>query len=140
MQTCEILRDTWTEFFQDFTSDHDGNLVNLVIKGRQPEQKQVDTEARVLPLRQISADLKDHENSVMIAVGAYEGELLRHEVQKVSQVRLIQTDDGSDSRLQIESTNGQAATIEFSTAATKAKPTQANFFIHSKIKSVGREP
>ena len=119
MQTREILRDTGAEFFQDFTSDHDGNLVNLVIKGRQPERKQVDTEARVLPLRQISADLKDQENSVMIAVGSYDGELLRHEIQKVSHVRLIQTEDGADSALQIESANGQTATIEFSTVVTK---------------------
>ncbi|MEP6986202.1 MAG: DUF5335 family protein [Chloroflexota bacterium] len=116
MQTSEILRGSWTEFFQDFTSDHDGNLVNLVIKGWQPNQNQVDTEARVLPLREISADLKDHENSVMIAIGSYDGELLRHEVQKVSHVRLIQTDNGSDSALQIESATGQTATIEFSPA------------------------
>jgi hypothetical protein len=47
------------------------------------------------------------------------GELLRHKVQKVSHVRLIQTDDGSDSALQIESTNGQTATIELSTSVTK---------------------
>jgi hypothetical protein len=119
MQTHEIPRPTWVEFFQEFTGAHDGNLVNLAIKGRHPNQKQVDTEVRVLPLREISADLKDQENSVMISIGSYDGELLRHEVQKVSHVRLIQTDDGSDSALQIESTNGQTATIELSTSVTK---------------------
>ena len=112
MQTREIFRKTWTEFFQDFTSDHAGNLVNLAIKGWQPDQKQVKTEARSLPLRDISADLKDHENSVMIAVGDDANALLRHEIQLVSHVRLIQNDDGTDSALQIESSNGQTATLE----------------------------
>ncbi len=114
MQTHEILRATWVEFLQDFASDHDGNLVNLAIKGWQSNEKQVDTEAQMLPLRAISADLKDKENSVVISVGSYDGELLRHEIQMVSHVRLVQTDDGRDSGLQIESANGQTATIEFS--------------------------
>ena len=119
MQTSEIRRDSWTEFFQDFSSDHDGNLVNLVIKGWKHEQKQAETEAQMLPFREISADLKDQENSVMISIGSYDGELLRHEVQKVSHVRLIQTDGGTDSVLQIESADGQMATIQLSTAVNK---------------------
>jgi len=112
MQTREIFRKTWAEFFQDFTSDHAGNLVNLEIKGWQPGQQQVDTEARSLPLRDISADLKDNENSVMIAVGEDANVLLRHEIEKVSHVRLIQSDSGIDTGLQIVSSNGQTATLE----------------------------
>jgi len=119
MKTNEIRRDTWMEFFQDFSSDHAGNLVNLVIKGWQLDQKQAETEAQMLPLREISADLKDQENSVMISIGSYDGDLLRHEVQKVSHVRLIQTDVGADSALQIESADGQMATIQLSTAVNK---------------------
>lgn len=113
MQTREIFRKTWIEFFKDFTSDHAGKLVNLAIAGWQPGQKQVDTQAHSLPLRDISADLKDHENSVMISVGTDDKALLRHEIEMVSHVRLIQSDSGTDSGLQIESSNGQTATIEF---------------------------
>jgi hypothetical protein len=35
------------------------------INGWQPDQKQVDTEAHGIPLREISADLKEQENMLI---------------------------------------------------------------------------
>jgi hypothetical protein len=117
MSTREILRDQWVEFFQSFTDDHNDWLVRIGLKGFQPKREGHVTEkkqARELHLRGISADLKDNENTVTVTVGVSGDKLLRHEVQTVSHVRLIQTEDGNDSGVQIESLNGQMTTVRLS--------------------------
>jgi hypothetical protein len=118
MSTREILPDQWVEFFQSFTSDHDGWLVSVGVKGRQPKRAKYITgkrEVRELPLRGIAADLKDKEHTVTVTVGTSKDKLLRHAVQTVSHVRLTQTEDGIDSGVQIESVNGQMTTVRLST-------------------------
>lgn len=120
MSTREILRDQWVEFFQSFTDDHSDWLVRIGLKGVQPKrastgQVMEKRQARELHLRGISADLKDNENTVTVTVGVTGDKLLRHEVQTVAHVRLIQTDAGDDSGVQIESQNGQMTTVRLST-------------------------
>jgi hypothetical protein len=122
MSTHEILRDQWVEFFQIFTKDHDGGLVRIGRKriqtthaGPATEKKQT----RELHLRAISADLKNDETTITVTVGADGDKLLRHEVETVSHVRLIQTADGSDSGVQIESENGQMTTVKLGTRLSK---------------------
>jgi Family of unknown function (DUF5335) len=122
MSTREILRDQWVEFFQSFTDDHNDGLVRIGLKGVQPKQEKSvmnkplpeKKQARELHLRGISADLKDHENTVTVTVGVAGDKLLRHEVQTVAHVRLLQTDEGTDTGVQIESVNGQMTTVRLS--------------------------
>ena len=118
MSTREILPDQWVEFFQTFTSDHDGSLVSLSIKGRQPKRANKaiagKREVRDLALRGIAADLKDNEHTVTVTVGVSGDKLLRHAVQTVLHVRLTQSKDGVDSGVQIESVNGQMTTVRLS--------------------------
>ena len=91
MPTREVLRDQWIPFFEAFASEH------LGVGGRQIEHEIVGTEARGLPLQNISAGFKDRENTVVISLGESPGKLLRQSIQSVSHVRVAQTDDGSDS-------------------------------------------
>jgi hypothetical protein len=119
MSTREILRDQWVEFFQNFTDDHNDWLIRIGLKGVQPRRTSAGPvvekkQARDLHLRGISADLKDNENTVTVTVGVSGDKLLRHEVQTVSHVRLIQAENGDDSRVQIESQNGQMTTVRLS--------------------------
>jgi hypothetical protein len=114
MPTREIPRDEWVKFFQTFTSEHEGWLVSLGLRGRQPGHETADIAVRDLPLREIAADLKDKEHTIVIAVGAHEDDLLRHIVSEVSHVRLTRTKEGTDSALQIESANSQTTTLKLS--------------------------
>ncbi len=111
MPIREVLRDQWVALFQTFTSEHAGQLVSLGVNGRQPKHEIVDIEAHELPLREIAADLKDKENTVVISLGLSSDKLLRHSIQSVSHVRVAWTEDGSESALEIESMNGQTTTL-----------------------------
>lgn len=128
MSTREILSDQWVEFFQTFTSDHDGSLVSIGIRGRQPKRANKaiagKREVRELALRGISADLKDNEHTVTVTVGVSGDKVLRHAVQTVSHVRLTQTEDGIDSGVQIESANGQMTTVRLSAVRSAKHQTQ----------------
>jgi len=111
MPIRELSRDQWGAFFATFTNDHSGSLVSLGVDGRQPKHDLVDMEARVLPLREIAADLKDKESTIVISLGLSSDKLLRHAIPSVSHVRVTQSEDGSDSALAIESMNGQTTTL-----------------------------
>ena len=122
MPTREILRENWLEFFQTFTIEHTGWLVNVGIKGRQPDYDAEDTEVRQLPLREITADLKDHENTVVITVGLAGHHVMRHSMQTVAHVRVTQSDAGVDTALQIESMDGGTTTVKFKAPAPLHTP------------------
>ena|SRR5579859_2109108 len=111
MPTREIIRDQWVTFFETFTADHVDRLVSLAVNGKLPEHDIVDVEARILPLREIAADLKDRVNTIVISLGLSRDKLLRHAIQSVSHVRVTRTEDGSASALAIESMNGQTTTL-----------------------------
>jgi hypothetical protein len=114
MPKREILREQWMETFQNFTSKHTGQLVRLDVDGTQPASEIVEVEAKELPLHEISADLKDKENSFMISLGLPSEILLRHSIQSVSHVYVTQAEDGSESTVEIESGNGQTTTLNLS--------------------------
>jgi hypothetical protein len=120
MSTHEILRDKWVEFFQSFTSDHSGWLVTLGVKARRNNHKAPAIEGRQLPLRDIAADLKDKENTVVITIGGRGDDLLTHEVRTVSHVRLTQAENDPSAILNIEAANGQTTTFTVS-APTSSK-------------------
>ena len=112
MSTREIPRDKWVEFFQGFTTEHENWLVSLNVKEKQGDHKAGDTEVRKLPLREVAADVKDKEHTIVITVGSSSDELMRHEIEAVSHVHVTQTEEGTDSALIIESSNGQTTTLK----------------------------
>ncbi len=114
MSTREILRDKWMEFFKSFSSDHSGWPVTLGVKARRNNQKAPAIEGRQLPLRDIAADLKDKENTVVITIGGRGDDLLTHEVRGVLHVRLSQAENDPASILNIEAANGQTTTLTVS--------------------------
>jgi Family of unknown function (DUF5335) len=118
MPTREIPRDKWVQYFEGFTTDHDSWLVSLHIKDKDADHKAGDTEARKLPLREISADVKDKEHTIVITVGTSGDEMMRHEIEAVSHVHITQTEDGIDSALLIEGRDGQATTLKLSMPAS----------------------
>ena len=118
MATHEILRDQWMEFFRSFTNDHAGWPVTLAIKGRHNNHGAAAVEGRELPLRDIAADLKDKENTIVITIGGRGEDLLTHEVQGVSHVRLTQAENGPSVVLDIEAGNGQTTTLTASAPAS----------------------
>ena len=83
MPTREIPRDKWVEFFEGFTTDHDSWLVSLNVKDQGADHQAGDTEARRLPLREIAADIKDKEHTIVISVGTSSDEMMRHEIEAV---------------------------------------------------------
>ena len=66
MQTQEIPREQWPRFFDDFSRQHQGWIVNLELLGSEIGDQE---EASGLPLVGISADSKDGENRLVIIIG-----------------------------------------------------------------------
>ena len=118
MSTHEILRDKWMEFFQSFSSNHSGWLVTLGINAWHTKRQAAAIEGRQLPLRDIAADLKDKENTVVITIGGRGDDLLTHEVRTVSHVRLTQAENDPSAILNIETANGQTTTLTVSAPAS----------------------
>ncbi len=116
MPTREIPRDKWVEFFKDFSHEHENWQVSLSVKGKDSTHKGGDTEVRKLPLRDISADVKDKEHTIVVTVGTTGAEMMRHEIEAASTVKVTQTEDGIDSDLQIESKSGETTTLKLARA------------------------
>ena len=112
MAIRNVLREDWVTFFQTFTSDHLGLLVSLGIDGQHPDKHDtIDIEARELPLREITANLRNKEGIVVISLGVSGDNPFWHVIESVFQVRVVTTGDGSKSALTIASLNGQTTTL-----------------------------
>jgi Family of unknown function (DUF5335) len=114
MRKCEILRDQWTEFFRTFTTDYATRLVNFGADLKRTHHQTGDKESRELPLRDITADPKDGENTLVISVNLTSERVLQHAIRWVAHVWVTQTDTGSVVALDIESKNGQTTTLNVS--------------------------
>lgn len=114
MITREVLPDQWVGFFHTFTDKHAGQLVSIRIDGKYSKHQIEGMEARKLPLREIAADLKAKENTVVISVGMSRSSLLWHAIEAVSHVRVVQAEDDSESALEIASMNGQTTILSLS--------------------------
>jgi hypothetical protein len=114
MTTSTIQREAWEAFFPAFSSLHSNQLVSLGVDGKQPMHDAVEHVAREMPLRDISVDLKERESTVVISLGLSQDKLLRHSIASVSEVRVVQSEAGTDSALEIETMNGQTTTLNLS--------------------------
>jgi Family of unknown function (DUF5335) len=111
MLNREIERNSWVEFFQSFTNDHSGWLTTMDVSDQDAGSK-TSTEAQRLPLRDIAADVKDKESTIVITMGVQDDQLLTHEVRTVSSVRLTNDANDSNSTLHIVASDGQTTTLK----------------------------
>jgi len=112
MRTKEIPRNEWPAFFDSFSRQHEGWLVNLEILA--PE---------------IGAQLEEHDlafegitgeetngNAITIMAGLEPDDHITHSITDPTQVSLEQTDEGADAALAIKGADGVTALLRFRSA------------------------
>lgn len=108
MQTEEIQREEWSNFFDSFSREHTGWLATIEVIGTDVGAQE---EANDLPLVGITADLKGTgENSISIIVGEAADDHITHTISEPTSVRFEKAEGSSEESLQIE-TAGGAATL-----------------------------
>ena len=105
----EIPVEAWREFFDSFSRQHEGWLVNLEVitdKGRL-------VEVNNKPLVGVSSDTHQKANRVDISIGLTPEEHSAHEISGVTHVRFLRTDSGADEGLELVSEDGTRTVIRF---------------------------
>lgn len=114
MRTREISRSEWPEFFERFSRQHEGWLVTLEILGSQIGAQ---IEERELALEGIVAEWDEVKgDEIAIMIGAKPDDHITHNISRVTQVSLEQTDEGADVALAIKSADGVTALMRFRSA------------------------
>lgn len=109
----EIPREEWAGYLDGFSRQHEGWLVTVEVLGAEVGAQ---VEARELPLRGVTAELKGGEDAVTIILGAKESERVTHTVNNPSHVRVEQAESGADMTLQIEASGGVATLVRLRSA------------------------
>jgi len=106
MQTKEIPENQWRQFFDDFSKEHAGWVVDLEVIGRDiGDQEEVNN----LPLVGISADVKGTERRIEIMAGLRTESHVTRIVNKPRRVWL-KTPEGD---IEIESEDGTKTLVSF---------------------------
>ena len=114
MQTKEIQRNEWPAFFDSFSRQHEGWVVNLEIFGLEIGDQ---VEGRELALEGISAEGDEGEGyPLAIMMGAKEDDHITHSIARPIQVSLEQTDEGADAALAIKAADGTTTLLRFRSA------------------------
>jgi hypothetical protein len=112
MDTREIPRDQWVEFFDRFSDEHQGERVAVEVLGSGDDTDRIRPVARDLPLVGIGADLKDRECDVTITTGPLGQDHVTHIIPAVTRVTVDRRADGRGVSLRIESREeGEATTF-----------------------------
>ena len=111
MQTQEIPRNEWIQFFDTFSRQHEGWLATLEIFGPEVGAQE---EAHELPLEGVSvASETDASETIEISMGKTLDDHVSHAVEKPTHVWLEQTDEGSNAALEIESEDQTKTLLRF---------------------------
>lgn len=111
MKTLEIPPKEWITFFNSFSRQHEGWLVNLEILGSEIGAQYA---GRELALEGITAEWDEGQGYLIaIMTGAEPDDHITHSINRPAAVRLEQTDEGADVALAIESANGDLALLRF---------------------------
>jgi len=114
MKTKEIPKNEWSEFFDSFSRNYEGWLVDVEILG--PEIG-AQVEVRETPLEGITDEWDEVAGStIMIMTGARPEGHMTHSITHPKSVSLEQTDDGSHAALAITSNDGIMALLRFRAA------------------------
>lgn len=110
MQTKEIPREQWPRFFDDFSRQHQGWIVNLELHGSELGAQE---EASGLPLVGISADSKDRENQIEIIVGGRPDADVTRIINTPKRVWVKSPKVVGDEALEVESKDGITTLLSF---------------------------
>jgi hypothetical protein len=114
MKTKEIAKNEWPKFFDAFSRQHEGGLVNLEIFGSEIGAQ---VEERQLTLEGITDETNGTDgNTIMIMIGAKPDDHITHSIARPTQVNLEQTDEGADAALAIKGEDGTTALLRFRSA------------------------
>src|SRR5262245_5846842 len=104
MMTREIPRDSWKEFFEEFSRRHAGWLVDVETLGPGGSR----TEARQSPLEEIAARLD--EDRVVVRLGEE-----THQISRPQRIE-VEEDRGAERALEIRSASGESTRVSFRSA------------------------
>ena len=114
MQTKEIAKNEWTQFFDSFSRKHQGWLVSVEIFG--PEIG-AQVEQRQMTLEGITDEWDEIEgNTIIIMTGAKTEGHISHSITHPTAVSVEQTDEGADAALAIKSEDGATTLLRFRSA------------------------
>lgn len=114
MQTREIPKNEWSEFFDRFSRKHEGWLVSVEILGLeiggQLEQQHVALEGITNERDEVEG------NTIIIMTGAKPEGHITHSITQPTAVSLEETDEGADAALAIRSNDGTMTLLRFRSA------------------------
>ena len=114
MKTKEIPKKEWPAFFDSFSRQHQGWLVDLEIFG--PEIG-AQVEEHLLALEGITDEWDETgDNTVIIMTGVKPDDHITHSVARAAEVSVEQTDAGADAALAIRGADGTTALLRFRSA------------------------
>ena len=111
MRTRLVSHKEWRSFFRDFSRLHDGAMINISVAA--PGERSHD-EVMNQPLRGISED--GDEIFVHTGNGADRPHLARH-IRNAGAVLLLQTEEGADAEVDIDSIDGSRTIVRFRSPA-----------------------
>src|SRR2546430_12912880 len=111
MQSQELPRQEWNNFFDSLSRQHEGWLATLQVFGSDVGAQE---EAHELPLEGVSvASEADKSESIAINMGRTPEDHISHTITKPEHVWLEKTDNGADAALEIESENEPKTLLRF---------------------------
>ena len=119
MAIQELSRDQWVSYFQTFTRDHANSLTTVEVDEQRIIRKLAGIEAHELPLREIAADMKDKEHTIVITLGAKDDESITHEVLDVEHIHVDQDDSNLGATLTFEAKGGSKTTLKIAAPTSK---------------------
>ena len=112
MMTCEIPQDRWESFLDDFSRQHQGDLVSIEVTGDDAGSRSIATR---LPLVGITADPKSSDGArIEVMAGDTPHEQMNHDIRRPSCLRVAMNDDANrDVAVEIESASMPKTIIRF---------------------------
>lgn len=111
MPTQEIPRDEWKTFLETFSRQHEGWLVTLEVLSTEIGAQQ---EARDLPLKGITISSKGIEpETISISLGKTPEDHVTHTITNPSRIWLVQTSQGANAAVEIESLDEVKTLLRF---------------------------
>jgi hypothetical protein len=110
MQTTQITKTEWPNFFNSFSRKHEGWLATLEIFGPDIGAQ---TEERELPFEGITDEWSEAKGDTITIMAGKSDAHVTHTISRPTEVSLEQTDEGADTALAIKSSDGTTALLRF---------------------------
>jgi hypothetical protein len=109
MRTVEVFATDWPRALDEFSANHEGSLVSLVLLA---PALGAQLEFRELPLLGITVERGSRDPTITITAARSHDEHTTHVIHSPTTVRIERTNDNSDVALEIESAEGMTALLE----------------------------